>query len=81
MPGLDGFSLLETLRGDPSLEDIPVIVFTAADLNEEQRKRLENFSQDMIRKGLVSDEELFQTIDRALNSYRFPLGENANSDS
>jgi DNA-binding response OmpR family regulator len=29
MPGLDGFGVLETMRGDPYLRDIPVIVISA----------------------------------------------------
>lgn len=31
MPGLDGLSLLETLKGDPGLRNIPVVVVSGGD--------------------------------------------------
>jgi GAF domain-containing protein/CheY-like chemotaxis protein len=73
MPDLDGFSLIETLRADPSLQDIPIIAFTTADFSEKQRKRFDKFSQGMIRKGLLNEEELFHRIEQLLKRYRFTL--------
>ncbi|PIR21605.1 MAG: hypothetical protein COV45_02365 [Deltaproteobacteria bacterium CG11_big_fil_rev_8_21_14_0_20_47_16] len=40
MPGMDGFQLVETLRGDPKYHNIPVIVLSAKLLSDEERKRL-----------------------------------------
>ena len=34
MPGMDGWQVLEKLKEDPELKDIPVIVFTAGDPEE-----------------------------------------------
>ena len=73
--GQDGFSFLETLRADPSFEDIPVILLSDGQIKDEQRRWMDVFSKGMLRKGLVSDEELFQTIEKTLNRYGYPLGE------
>ena len=69
MPELDGFTLLETMRGDAALRDIPVIIFTAGELTNEQVNRLSEFSQAMIRKGLFKEEDLLASIERALQRF------------
>jgi signal transduction histidine kinase/DNA-binding response OmpR family regulator/putative methionine-R-sulfoxide reductase with GAF domain len=69
MPGLDGFTLLETVRADPRLKDIPVIIFTAGDLNDEQISRLAEFTQKMIHKGSFKEDELLASIENALHRF------------
>jgi CheY-like chemotaxis protein/two-component sensor histidine kinase len=66
MPGMDGFSIIEKMRSSPILNDIPVIVVSGAELKPEQQKQLENFGQQLIRKGPSSEEELLRSLDRAL---------------
>lgn len=68
MPGLDGFSVLETMRADAALKEIPVIIFTAGDLSEDQQQRLSRFSQDMLRKG-AKEEDLLASIEKALKRF------------
>jgi signal transduction histidine kinase/CheY-like chemotaxis protein len=70
MPELDGFTLLETLRDEPAWRDIPVIIFTAGDLSDEQRQRLADFSQKLLRKEGLNEQELFESIETALNRIR-----------
>jgi signal transduction histidine kinase/CheY-like chemotaxis protein len=41
MPGLDGFEVFRTLKGDPATRDIPILVVTSALLTAEVLKRLE----------------------------------------
>jgi len=69
MPELDGFSLLETIRSDPALRDIPVIIFTAGDLTEEQALHLTEMSQQMIYKNAFDEDDLLQSIERALDRF------------
>ena len=38
MPGLDGFSLLQALRNDPELRDVPVILLSAVAGGSESRR-------------------------------------------
>ena len=66
MPDLDGFGLLESVRSDPRLREIPVIIFTAGDLNETQRERLAEFSQTMLYKSSFKEEELLTSIEHVL---------------
>ena len=66
MPELDGFGLLENVRSDPRLCEIPVIIFTAGDLNEAQRDRLSEFSQMMLYKSSFKEEELLNSIKQVL---------------
>jgi CheY-like chemotaxis protein len=66
MPELDGFGLLENVRSDPRLREIPVIIFTAGDLNEAQRDRLAEFSQTMLYKSSFKEEELLDSIKHVL---------------
>jgi PAS domain S-box-containing protein len=74
MPGVDGFTLLQTIRTDPALRDIPVIIFTAGDLAEEQRQRLAEFSHEMVSKGLFKENDLLTSIERALEHFVPPAG-------
>ncbi len=66
MPDLDGFTLLETVRSEPHLRDIPVIIFTAGVLTDEQQQRLADFSQMMLHKGEMGEEELLAAIENVL---------------
>ena len=66
MPDLDGFSILERMRSDPSLRDIPVIVVSGGDLTSEQQEQLREFGQRMIKKGSLTEKELLDTLERAL---------------
>ncbi|GEM_PF-431240 len=70
MPEIDGFALLEVLRADARLREIPVIIFTAGDLTETQLGRLAEFSQNMLRKGVVKEEELLASIEHALKHFK-----------
>jgi CheY-like chemotaxis protein len=69
MPGLDGFTLLETMRADPAYMDIPVIIFTGGDLTDEQKRSLTQFSvsgADLLNKRLVDEKQLLDRIEKAL---------------
>lgn len=70
MPDLDGFTLLETLRSDPNLAQIPVIIFTAGDLTEEQHKRLAEFSRMMLHKSSFKEDDLLTNLDRLLSKMK-----------
>jgi CheY-like chemotaxis protein len=69
MPDMDGFTLLEKIRSDTSTRDIPVIVFTAGDVSEEEQMRLSKFSQEMISKSSFSEEDLLELINKAIKKF------------
>ena len=55
MPGMDGYETLKHLRGDPDLEDIPVIFLTGMDGVGDQVKGLESGAADYITKPFERD--------------------------
>ncbi len=67
MPDMDGFRILEKMRSDPNLKDIPVIVLTGVDLSAEQQQKLAEFGQQMLAKGFLREQELMDSLDKALS--------------
>jgi threonine synthase len=62
MPDMDGFAVIDDLKADPKLKDIPVIVITAKELNPKDRERLQGQIQMLLQKGSFMDEDLLQEI-------------------
>ncbi len=68
MPDLDGFSILETMQGDPILRKIPVIILTAADLSAEDRERLEKNRKGILKKDNFKSNQLIDFLENALKN-------------
>ncbi|MBN2305802.1 MAG: threonine synthase [Anaerolineae bacterium] len=66
MPGMDGFQVIDTLKADPELSRIPVIVLTAKELTPRERDRLSGQIDALLQKGGFLDEELLQSIVKSL---------------
>ena len=66
MPEMDGFTILEKLRDEPSLRNIPVIVVSGGGLTNEQQKQLTDYGQRLITKGSLKEGELISSIEEAL---------------
>lgn len=56
MPGMDGFQVLDHIRGEPSWADIPVIFLTAAHERELLVRAFESGAVDYLTKPFVSEE-------------------------
>jgi len=67
MPEVDGFTVLEMIRQDQYLRDIPVIIFTAGDLSEADRARLQKFSLDLLYKSEFREEDLLSSLQKVLH--------------
>ncbi len=68
MPGIDGFGVLDCLKEDEDLRDVPVIVVTAKDLTNEERSRLMGQVESLLQKGAFIDDTMLQDlIDEELN--------------
>jgi signal transduction histidine kinase len=50
MPGMDGYQVLETIRGDPKLRDLPVIVISALDETDSAVRCIEMGAEDYLPK-------------------------------
>jgi len=62
MPVMDGFEFVLHFRGLEGCEEIPVIVVTARDLEEDERSRLVDGVQKIIQKGALTRQELLQRV-------------------
>jgi signal transduction histidine kinase/DNA-binding response OmpR family regulator len=66
MPEMDGFTILEKLRENPSLRDIPVLVVSGGGLTNEQYQQLSDYGKRLITKGSLREDELIASIENAL---------------
>jgi len=67
MPGMDGFGVLDELKSDETLRDVPVVIVTAKDLTADERARLAGQVQGLLQKGsLIEDGVLQELIDKTL---------------
>ena len=58
LPDMTGFELLDRIQTEPSLIDVPVVVFTGKDLSVEEDKRLRKAAKSVVIKGVESPERL-----------------------
>ena len=68
MPEMNGFDFLDALRGNPDWRAIPVLVLTAMDLSDEDRRRLNGEVERILQKGASAREELLDEVGRILAS-------------
>lgn len=72
MPEIDGFNLLEAIKGNPDTREIPVIVVTGADLTENELTRLKRYGTSYFVKEIFSRgdphdlQPLFDTMETLL---------------
>jgi CheY-like chemotaxis protein len=58
LPDMSGFEILEKMRDDARLADIPVIVFTGRELSSEEDAQLHTIARSVVVKGVESPERL-----------------------
>jgi CheY-like chemotaxis protein len=58
LPDMSGFDVLESVRDNPSLSDLPVVVFTGKQLSPEEDARLRTLARSVVVKGVESPERL-----------------------
>jgi HAMP domain-containing protein/CheY-like chemotaxis protein/signal transduction histidine kinase len=58
LPDMSGFDLLATMRDDPALADLPVVVFTGRELSTEEDRLLHTMARSVVVKGVESRERL-----------------------
>ncbi|HTV65426.1 MAG TPA: response regulator, partial [Bryocella sp.] len=58
LPDMSGFEVLERLRDEPALSDLPVVVFTGKELSPEEDARLHTLARSVVVKDVESPERL-----------------------
>jgi CheY-like chemotaxis protein/signal transduction histidine kinase/HAMP domain-containing protein len=58
LPDMSGFEVLERLRDNPTLSDLPIVVFTGRELSSEEDARLRTLARSVVVKNVESPERL-----------------------
>jgi threonine synthase len=66
MPEMDGFAVLDALKRNEALREIPVIVVTAKELTQYERQRLAGQAESLLQKGSFTDLDLLDELVNAL---------------
>lgn len=74
MPGMDGFELINRIRQTEELQDIPVFVLTGQEVTSQQRELLTQKAGTILRKSVISDQQLLLEISRAVKRQLTPRG-------
>jgi signal transduction histidine kinase/DNA-binding response OmpR family regulator len=72
MPEMDGFAFLREFRSRPGCEHTPVVVLTAKDLTDEDRRALHGAATRILQKGHHSGAEVVDEVRRQLALYMTP---------
>jgi signal transduction histidine kinase/CheY-like chemotaxis protein len=68
MPEMDGFRFLDEIRAEEAWKAVPIIVITAKELTEEDRKRLDGRVQRILQKGALGRDALLDEIRRLVQT-------------
>ncbi len=66
MPIMDGFKVLQTVKANPNLQNIPVIVFSAKGASEEISKALQAGASDFLVKATTTPNKVVEKIKAVL---------------
>ncbi|HSH78032.1 MAG TPA: helix-turn-helix domain-containing protein [Herpetosiphonaceae bacterium] len=67
MPGMEGTDVLDQMRADPRLRQVPVIILSSKLLTLDDIKRLEQHAHVTLQsKGILSEEETIALLQRVL---------------
>ncbi len=58
LPDMSGFEVLETIRDDAELRDVPVVAFTGRELSADEDAQLRSMARSVVVKGVESPERL-----------------------
>jgi CheY-like chemotaxis protein/signal transduction histidine kinase len=58
LPDMSGFEVLERIRDDEAVRDVPVVVFTGKQLSPEEDTQLHTLARSVVVKGVESPERL-----------------------
>ena len=58
LPDISGFELLDEIRDDPAMADLPVVVFTGRELSPDEDVQLHTIARSVVVKGVESPERL-----------------------
>ncbi len=76
LPDMTGFELLDRVKAEPALQDVPVVVFTGKDLTSQEETQLRTVAKSIVLKDVQSPERLFDETALFLHRVVADLPEN-----
>jgi CheY-like chemotaxis protein len=70
MPEMDGFTFASEFHQMAEARSVPIIVLTAKDLTEEDRRRLNGYVEQVVQKGSSTESLLKQVRELVAQSIR-----------
>ncbi|NHC36967.1 response regulator [Scytonema millei] len=80
LPQVDGFGVVEWLHQHDRLYSIPLVVYSAQDLDQSERNRLKLGHTEFLTKGRVSPQEFEQRVLELIGQMTQSKPHNANND-
>ena len=62
MPDVDGFEVIEAMKSDPDLLDIPIVVVTAKELTVKEKEMLDTHADMLLQKGSFVDDNFIEEL-------------------
>jgi threonine synthase len=62
MPDVDGFTVIDTMKSDESLKDIPIVVVSAKELTPAEREQLTKKTDMILQKGSFIEDDLLEDL-------------------
>ena len=59
LPDISGFDLLQKVQNEPTLRDVPIVVFTGKELSTDEEAQLKTVAKSIVLKNAQSPERLF----------------------
>ena len=67
MPDVDGFTVIETMRREDKLKNIPIVVVSAKDLTAREKEFLNDNADMTLQKGSFIDDNFVDKLIAKLN--------------
>jgi len=65
MPDLSGYEVLDQIKADPLMQDVPIVIVTSATMTESERRRLEEQTCAILSKSNLSREQIETLLEKA----------------
>ena len=66
MPDVSGFDVVEALDAEPSTRSIPIMILTAKDLTEEDKRQLNGHVKAILARGSTGGTDILGWLDRLM---------------
>jgi signal transduction histidine kinase/DNA-binding response OmpR family regulator len=70
MPEMDGFAMIEALKGNEKTRTIPIIIVSGEELSGQVQQRLTGQVEVLLHKGIFTENELLEDVSQALERIR-----------